>query len=223
MFLSDKVYLNARSVKLGQKQIPDFYRDLADYISQTYQVTVLYVSHSRWPNEAIEVVLDKKSESERFYDLRGLLDEPQEVVLKKLHELVIEKGSPNPNVDLKKIFLESDIYISFDDLESSEIAKMLDRIPFETLKETNEPYVWKFIPSLDFVLCLYYLDSDIEKHKLSGLSEKIKREFLTLVKQYDELNYITEQNNLLIFDSKSNFQRYDEFHYFHDGKWIRNK
>ncbi|MDB6119996.1 MAG: hypothetical protein JWO08_3777 [Verrucomicrobiaceae bacterium] len=207
VFSSDSEYLATKRIKRGEIRLLATRQALADWISTTYQVTVLnIIQDSIDPDNRprLQIILEWSDDSQSFsYD-----KDKQEAVKR---QCIAIAGDSAPSLQR--------LLVCFSAFESVAIAEAQGKVTEEETKalqtKINHPDIW--LISRSFMRVFFYTQAQVNLHQKSELAGRLTTGYWNLLACHDEFGYIKKRGFELSFDSKENFDQVYEgswFYYF---------
>jgi len=202
----DKDYKDTKLIKQGKKKLVSPFKELAEWISMTFEVNVLNVYYDRTERDnrpIINVIFEYKLDERRFLagDFGNYDPSKRKAITDKFKEFVEHE---NLLYDTKNI---SVIFSSFNPIAMDEAN---GRIPEEKIQELkikiNNRDLWEITRRFSFVTFFFYTDKQVEENLKIGMREKLSEEYYKVLKLYDEFGYFKSMSSSLAYmDSKENF------------------
>lgn len=215
---SDIEYQETKLIKLGQKQIEQRFKALADWISAYYDVKVLNIffdvmSHNGQPR--VSIILEFYDDAMKFHvddNWWSAFDSMKEKeIAEKYMELVKDP-------DAKRA---GEIFVCFSAFEPIALEEVNGMIPEERISELqdklNVPELWTISRCMNVCFFFVYTDKQAKAIRGSEIHQRFVDEYFLLLKEYDEFGYWSKDGFNVGIDSKENFDMNYEsnWHYFY--------
>lgn len=203
---SDESYKATKRLKQRKSRPTPPFDELADWIGSNWDVTVLnaiYESANHLHAPRIEVVLEHQREAQEFHRGVNFDDEKQTAVASKFIELV--SSNPNYQFDTNRLFV---IFSAFAPLAHQEADSQITDKQIEKLKaRIANPNLWEISRCFGSVTFMFYTDEQVRESKKKGLEKNYAKMYFELLKKHDEFGYLSEDEFIVSFDSKENFDK----------------
>lgn len=222
---TDKAYQQARSIKLGEYVLPDFYQRIVDWAKQKFQINLLdFTCETKqtsvgYKQQVVRLNLERTEECQR-------MDTPEnQNFLAEIFKGIFlsPEWAAFKHDDLKKDFWSvslapfPEVIVGFYALEDLELklAKKAVGERKEILAEKFPDLIWTIASMSDFnyPIIFFHTDASLKECLMNGVVETIKSDFLTELKKQDDFNYFGSHSVNLSFDSKESFER------DYEGNW----
>ena len=98
------------------------------------------------------------------------------------------------------------IFTGFDRTAIEEANHKIHQNEIDNLKqELASKNVWEIYREFATTTYFFYTDKQIDDYKTDGTTEIMSKQYLDILKKYDEFDYIKSDTYCLGFDSKENF------------------
>ena len=204
---SDKEYIDTKRYKRGELQLQEPFSNIACWIENKYAVKVLNVIYDKInPDQRprLQVCIESRKDCEIFSESDGInFDECKQTEILNQFLKLIEKEKST--IDTDKLFV---VFSAFAPIAIEEAnGKVKEEEIAQLLTKLVNAELWKIRPSFGGVTFFFFTKKQAEKSKKSDLLKVYSNEYLKLIKQYDEFNYIRNEQFIASFDSKENFDR----------------
>lgn len=227
MILVDRdVYDETLEILRGNKNLPDIYSELKDWLKKTYKITaynfVFQEIKYNNPTHRFELYILLSSESD--YDAMFISHKEfkhytynkdrQSQIANKLCELAKKYNSKN-------IHIYEDVWICYNNF-SKEMKSDFNECACQNIgkrlsEKFNKDAVWEIHALFGSAYVFYYRDADIKLNSENGVSKQIKDKYYQELHKLDEFSVFTYDSFNMVFDSKENVdQNYGGslFYYF---------
>jgi len=205
----------------------EVFRELANWINRVYDVKVLnicyetiVVAHTERPR--LEIVFETRKESELFKDENSINynSKKQEAISTKFSKLLKKKRRSFFNWKNETRYCTDNLLVMYSDFSSiakSEVNNKVTKEEIEKIKNTFvDDNVWDISNFFGSVTILFYTDEQVENNRDSELKAVIEKEYLSILKKYDEFGYYDKDGFCMMIDSKENFDNnYDSNWYYY--------
>lgn len=203
---SDKEYKSTKRIKRGEEQLASPFRELADWISRRWEVSVLNVAYDgRCELHAprIQVILEYGRELQQFRAGSNFDPAKQLEIKSKFMEL-----AGNESVVCENL---SDLFVVFSAFAPIAIEEAVGRLSEQDVNSMKRyiqnPDLWDVLRCFRQIVFLFYTDSQVAKYIKSGKLPEYRELCYKLLKPYDEFGYLVEGDLQVSFDSKQNFDK----------------
>ena len=201
----DEEYQATKLVKLGDAWLEPPFDELAEWISETWQVTVLNVIYDR-RNELhaprLQIILEHAADAGKFRDGLNFDDGKQAAIVDRFCEMV----STRPNdFDVTGLFV---VFSAFAPIAHEEADARISEEDVEALRlQIGDPELWYISRFFGRVTFFFYTNQQVKKRETNGSRAAYARSYFALLKPHDEFGYLREDEFTVAFDSKQNFDR----------------
>jgi hypothetical protein len=203
---SDKDYKRAKKLKKSSKKPPSPFCELAEWISDKYEVQVINIEYDKAiPDDRprLNVILNYKAEELKFCNSH--LGSYKSIEQKRIHEqfdIILKETGHNR--------LKTDgLFVVFSAFESVARIEANDNIPEKKISRLKDQLknkdLWIIRKAFDSVTFFFFTDDQVREYEKKGFRQEYAKNYLSLLKPYDEFNYFTIDNLPVYFDSKENF------------------
>ena len=224
---SDKDYQETKQLKKSGLPLASPFREIADWIASEYGVQVLNVRYEILAvndRPRLNVILEWDRDAEKFRDrtatpglaymLCNFDHGKQDRVLQQFKRLLVEQNIQGIVTD--RMFV---IFSSFEAAATIEANEMVTESDLDRLKQRlANPDLWLISRWSCTATFFFYTSAQAEEYEAKGLREVYTKEYLQLVKPWDEFGYITQSAILVRFDSKQNFDTNYQSNWFYYRK-----
>lgn len=214
---SDQDYKETKRIKQGKQSVPEPFQELAEWISNKWSVSVLnvrYDSANSLHAPRIQVVLEYKSDAQKFHHGVNYDKKKQEAVAEKFLEII--GRDPSHEFDVDRLFV---IFSSFAPIAKQEADSKITNGEIESLKrKIGNPDLWKISRCFGHVTFLFFTDEQVERYEAQGKKGEYAKLYFEILKPHDEFGYLEQEAFEVNFDSKQNFdENYQSnwYYYYH--------
>lgn len=200
----DEEYQATKLIKQGDAYLEPPFDDLAEWISETWQVTVLNIISDR-RNELhaprLQVILEHAADVRKFEDGLNFDHGKQAAIVDRFRELVSSRPS---DFDVTGLFV---VFSAFAPIALEEADDQISKEDVEALRlQMGDPELWCISRFFGKVTFFFYTDQQVKKRDASSRAA-YARSYFALLKPHDEFGYLSEDEFSVAFDSKQNFDR----------------
>lgn len=230
---SDKDYKDTKLVKQGKKVLSFPAYQISEWINNKYNVNILNVFfdtiHDNLPR--MNIIFEFQKDVEKFKTWNGNVNfDIKNNVAIRFRE-ILENSIPNTRY-LKKAkllkfrrFISGELLVIFTAFEPIATIEANMNIPekeiqkFQSKLHIND--LWKIYRFRSQITFFFYTELQARENEANGTADHLFDEYFTLLKKYDEFNYIRRHNLNIFFDSKENFDNnYQSNWYFYNHNVI---
>lgn len=203
---SDREYKLTRRIKQGKKHLQPPFAELAQWIADRWNVTVLNVICDRANSlhaPRLQVILEYETHVGRFRRGMNFDEEKQQAIADKFLE-ILDRDKTN-SFDVDGLFV---VFSAFTPLAIEEADTQLSEKDIKLLKrQINNQDLWEVSRCFGHVTFFFYTDDEMKRYEAAGKKEEYARLYYNLLKQHDEFGYLRERDFKVNFDSKQNFDK----------------
>lgn len=220
---TDPDYLDTKLIKQRVKKLDSIYQELADWINQKFNTPVLNIYHDKIDvnknRPRLSIIFEYYQSVEKFQDSIGNYDtEKQKLIANQFRQILKSKSILNRSF-FDRLFKKSYpsqfdtdrllvIFTAFEPIAREEVNQRIPQTEIDNLKqELSSKNVWEIYR--EFATTTYFFDTDkqIEDYKADGTTQIMTQQYFSILKKYDEFDYIKQDTHFLTFDSKENFDK----------------
>lgn len=216
---SDIEYKKTKLIKQGKNRIDVKFEQLANWVSEKYDVNVLDIQEEFMKhNSKIRVAVHLETHDEQMVFKEGddwwsnFDSVKQNEIAKKYIEIGNVLKLPTGGVlgvVIKRKPEVNDIFVSFSAFEPIAREEVNGLIPDKRIeklyKELELPEIWTISHCFGSATLFVYKDYQKDKIKNTAEFKLIEDKYFELLKEYDEFNYWKRENFGVGIDSKQNF------------------
>ena len=215
---SDQDYLQTKRLKKEAIPLEGPFRELAAWVSSTYQVSVLNILHDIVAPDArprLRIILEFTCDALKFREANSInFDSAKQTAICD-HFLTLLPQHGNHRFKVNGLFV---VFSAFEDVARIEANARVTKRELEILQTrlANET-LWLIRTAFDGVIFFFHTDAQVKETEGSVLRETFAQEYARLVEPYDEFGYLRRRGIAVGFDSKENFDtKYQSnwFYYF---------
>jgi len=210
-FPTDKLYIETKSIKLGQEVIKKEFRELANWAKNNLNISILNASFSL-KNEGSLPSLHIVFEHQKDYN--QLHGDPECPYNQKYNELIASnflRIVREFKMDGFADYNSENFHMSYSVFSTIAIVECLHKISKSELDQIKEKYISKGLWTISIhhgsVVIFYTTENEIEINAKSGVTMEIEKSIRELTNRYDEFNYLKEEAIFFGCDSKENFDK----------------
>ena len=227
---SDKEYKLAKRIKQKKNGIDSNFLELANWISEKYEVNVLNITHEIMTHDnririgiAVETENDEikfKESDERWANYNEKIqNEIAEKYLEICRTLEIPNGKSILGLTKKLKPKLNDVFVSASAFEPLAKEEANGLIPEPNIKELlaklNNNNVWTLSRCFGSATLFVFNDEQKEKISKSDFFKELEKRYFELLKEYDEFDYWKRDDFKIGIDSKQNFDENYESSWFY--------
>lgn len=205
---NDKLFEEVRRAKLEEIELPPELEQLGDWVSEQYDVDVLYIVYDQFEiptgedRPRLNLIFDTEADFERLHDAQGTLRQPIKMsVLRQFRRIIDESG-------LDEKYDTVDLHLICEDFSHAALSRAANQFRSAHQNELTGEFpdcpIWKLHGSGKHNVVFYHTDEDLAECDDNGCSDEIEEWFLESIKPFDEFDYIQADDLPLEFDSKQN-------------------
>jgi hypothetical protein len=227
---SNPDYVDTKLVKQGVKQLTPIFKELADWIYETFDTKVLNIYYDKIDTDKdrprLNIIFEFHQAVDRFKDDNGNYDSVKQNLIAEQFQQLLKSKSVQSNSLLDRIFKKPPaaqfdtyrlyvIFTAFEPIAREEVNQKIPQVEIHRLKQELRPKkVWEIYREFATTTYFFYTDKQIEDYTKDGTTQKMKQQYFELLKKYDEFDYIKPNTHFLNFDSKENFDKNFESNWF---------
>ncbi|MCL2119941.1 MAG: hypothetical protein FWH27_16105 [Planctomycetaceae bacterium] len=204
---SDWRYKQTRKIKRGKATLKPEFRELAEWINETYHVHTLNIIYDTMDNgkrPRLEICVEFESDERK---LRGrswfnLDSEKQSAIAEKFKQTF--QGET-----LKKTYLTENTWVYYRNFESIVKDEENESIPEEKIMELKNSIhnndLWEISRFGSRVTFFVFTEKQVEKYKESEVRKEWASQYFDLLEPYNEFGYFRRKKFSIRLDSKENF------------------
>lgn len=202
---ADKDYKETKLIKQGKKSINSKFVELAEWINQKYNVQVINIgfeimSHNKMPR--LNIIFENYDDEKKFLT-KKLEFHPikQKAISDKCNQILLREQK----IKFKSLFV---IFSSFKELAISETNEEISQIEIDNfIKRLSIKELKKIERSFFHTVFFLETDEQIQEFTENGNKEVLRIEYVKLLKNYDEFNYLDEDKYPIHLDSIENLNK----------------
>ena len=210
-FPTDKLYIETKSIKLGEKAGKREFRKLANWVEHNLNVTILNASFSlknRNTLPSLHIVFELQKD---YNQLHGDPEYPYNQKYNKLIASTFLRITEELKITGFANYNGEDFHMTYSVFSKVAIIECLNKISKSDLNQIKEKYLseglWEISIQHGSVIIFYTLETEIESNNKSGVNKEIENKIKELTHQYDEFGYLEEEPVFFGYDSKENFDK----------------
>ena len=222
ILLERDVYDETIAIIRNEKNLADIFIELKELIYKQFKVTAINFVYERikYNNPenrySLNILLLNKGDYQKMCDgpYGGYRKSKQKYIAEKFFELALRH-----NFDVKEHI--ADIWICYTDFYSELRAETNSIASAEAIAYIKREYpslpIWLICPQFSCVVVFYETDKHVIENNQNGMNVKLKQDYFSILKKYDEFECCDYDSFQVFFDSKEALDRYYEgnlFYYF---------
>jgi hypothetical protein len=227
----DKEYKITKLIKQGKSTMPEQFRQLAEWIGQTYHVKPLnIILDTIEPDQRprLNIIFEFFEEATQFKIPQGVNFDPvkQQAIAHRFNEINAESHQSKLYTLLQvvdKYFKPEKnllvIFSSFKPLAREEANQKVSQDELENLiTEIGNKDLWIISNQFASTTFFFYTDEQVKHYSSIGIESVYSDKYFQLLKQYDEFAYFNRDEFRISLDSKENFDKKfssNWYYYYH--------
>jgi len=217
---SDKSYKQTKKIKLGKATMKPEFRELAEWIDQTYHVktlNIIYETIDHGERSRLEICVEshanyRKLFGRKFYNSNS---ETEAAIIEKFKQTL--RGKALKNICLtEKIFT---FYAAFEPIAQDEANMNISKEKIEELKKSiNNKDLWEISRFSSRTTFFVFTDKQLKKYEKSKARKEWANQYFDLLEPYNEFGYFKRDKFTIELDSKENFDnnyKSSWYYYYH--------
>jgi hypothetical protein len=199
LLITQEQYDHAMSVIHGEEEMLPFFQDLRDRIKQEYNI------------KAIDFFIEEENSGpeskKRIHMLINKYMDYQHTRFRKKLDRINQKMQELCDAHHFMSLDELDPYIGFYNFRPIYEAECVNLASKQAIPLLKKKYSSNNISDIIYsgfgsVTVFYTLKTDAENNRMKGINDKIKEDFYTILKPFDEFKTIKYEESYITFDSK---------------------
>lgn len=213
ILLEESKYNETIAILRNQKKLPEIFSELRELMNNQFRINAVNFTYEKIPYNnpenryRLEVLLRNKGDYTKMCDgpYGGYKKNRQKFIADKFYELAIKYSVD----DLEHI---KDIWVCYNNFHAELSAEANRLASAEAIAFIKEKYkevpIWQIYQQFSGGVVFYQTDSQVKEYEQNGISEKIKKDYFTILKEYDEFECFDDADNFLLsFDSSELLER----------------
>ena len=213
---SDKEYQATKLIKQGKEVLAAPFNELAQWISSTWNVTVLNVIYDHTDlccRPRLQVILELEKDAWTFRDGVNYDKQKQKHIIDEFRNIISRDKIQGFDVD--NLFV---VFSAFEPIAKEEADSQIHEEEIAALKNRiDNPDIWEISRCFGHVTFFFFTDDQVKRYEAEGKRDIYARMYFDLLKPHDEFGYLSEEEFKIKFDSKQNFDdnyRGNWFYYY---------
>jgi len=199
--LDDNLYEETKNIVLGKTEKSPLLIEFSDWFLSTYSVRILNI-HLEQSKRLLSIIIENADGYRKMfhepYHVPHKIEEYVPQIVGEFNKLVSKCQSASES-QFAGMFVN---YYDFSQETKTDVNKKAIREANTKLKEKYS-MIWEVARYGDSgPVIFYYFDREIKENEVNGISETIAIDYLSILRKYDELNFVTRENLDIKFDSK---------------------
>ncbi len=214
---SDREYKATKRIKQGKKDLAAPFDELAQWVADTWKVSVLNVIYDRAKSlhgPRLQIILEYEKHARKFRRGVNFDREKQESISEKFLNIISKDDTHSFDVD--GLFV---VFSAFAPLAEEEADGQILEEEVEALKiRIGNPDLWEISRCFGRVVFFFFTDDQVKRYENEGKRDVYAKMYFGLLKPHDEFGYLRERDFGVGFDSKQNFdENYESnwYYYYH--------
>ena len=211
----DQEYKLTKLIMQGKATMNEEFQQLANWIDKTYGVKTMNIIYDKIDKDEkprLNIIFEKCEESELFSNGAGF-DEVRQHEIASKFELDLNNSRIPPKYQTSNILV---IFSAFEPIAKTETYWRVSKDEIDNLRlELNMKDLWTIHSNtFDSPTFFFYTDKQLKEYSNSEIKQLLTKKCFEVIKKYDDFNYFREEQFLIQFDSKENFENY------YKGSWF---
>ena len=197
MIFLHRNYDKTKEIILGLREKSPLVQEMENWMATTFSVNLLDINLLPTPSKKHSADLSfiiEKCPDKIYLHKDEILLEFKKVA--SIQNYVSDEILNNPFVEFVNFYAEARRLVN---VKATQEA--------ETLFAKKFPMIWKIEKEFSHLIVFYYTDKDITTYEDNKISDLIKNDYYSIIKKHDELNYFSNENMHISFDSKENIDK----------------
>jgi hypothetical protein len=229
----DKEYKATKQIMLGKEAMNPDFRELADYIDQTFGVKTINIIYDTFDKEKrprLNICFEFENEKQSFNENNGNFNfdsKKQKLIAGKFKETVKEQNTFKQN-GLFDFFIKSqkekyktdNVWVYYSAFEPIARIEANENVPKNQIvqlkKELNNNDLWEISRAFSGTTFFLYTDKQVKYYENSEARKLWADKYFELLEPYNEFGYFKRDTFNVYIDSKENFDNnYDSSWYYY--------
>ncbi|HOD09148.1 MAG TPA: hypothetical protein PKH91_00240 [Flavobacterium sp.] len=229
---SDKEYKATKQIMLGKATINFDFRQLADFIDQTFGVktiNIIYDTFGKEKQPRLNICFEFEREKQSFNDDKGNFNfdnKKQKVIVNKFKQtleeqkIIEKKGFFGFFAKTKNEKYKTDnVWVCYSAFEPIARHEAIDNIPeskvIQLKKELDNKYLWEISKAFGGTTFFLHTDEQVKLYENSETRKVWANKYFDILEQYNEFGYFKREMFNIYLDSKENFDRNYESNWYY--------
>ncbi|MCX2451451.1 hypothetical protein OQX61_09225 [Pedobacter sp. PLR] len=204
MYTSERDYHSTKLIKKGEKVLDSSFSRFADWILEEFgwkPINIIYDKIDPNDRPKLSLIFELQGQASVFHNGTGYDEGKRKAIVDQFKAFRNENGGISDN---------SDIWVIFQEFEPAEQAACNEKIPQEEINAFKSRFLdqqlWEIARFGAYTTFIFETKEQLTGSKENGVQAEIRKEYLKLLKSYDEFNYFSLENLPIVFDNKENFE-----------------
>lgn len=204
MYTSERDYHSTKLIKQGEKVLDSSFSRFADWILEEFgwrPINIIYDKIDPNDRPKLSLIFELQGQASVFHNGTGYDEGKRKAIVDQF------KFFRNENTGSSD---HSDIWVIFQEFEPAEQAACNEKIPQEKINgfkaRFKNQHLWEIARFGAYTTFFFETKEQMIRSKENGIQAEIRKEYLELLKPYDEFNYFSLENLPVVFDNKENFE-----------------
>ncbi|MBB2149242.1 hypothetical protein [Pedobacter gandavensis] len=204
MYTSERDYHSTKLIKRGERALDGSFSKFADWILEEFgwrPINIIYDKIDPNDRPKLSLIFELQGQASVFHNGSGYDEGKRKAVVDQFRSFRKENTGISDN---------SDIWVIFQEFEPAEQAACNEKIPQEEINTFRAKFMdknlWEIARFGAYTTFFFETKEQMINSKVNGLQAEIRKEYLALLKPYDEFNYFNLENLPVVFDNKENFE-----------------
>ena len=229
---SDKEYKATKQIMLGKATINFDFRQLADFIDQTFGVktiNIIYDTFGKEKQPRLNICFEFEREKQSFNDDNGNFNfdnKKQKIIVNKFKQTLKEQKI----IEKKGFFVfftktknekykTDNVWVCYSAFEPIARHEAIDNIPeskvIQLKKELDNKYLWEISRAFGGTTFFLHTDEQVKLYENSETRKVWASKYFNILEQYNEFGYFKRDMFNIYLDSKENFDRNYESNWYY--------
>ena len=225
---SDKEYMMTKLLKKGEVKMEELFVNLAAWIAQTFNVTVLNIIYDTIDNgqrPRLQIIFEIYPDYLLFMANYGYDRDKQKLVATQFGEVLktqrrhkrwslfdFFKKRATTKYSCKNIWIA---FSAFDKIAMEEANRNISEEEVQQLEAAiNMAEIWRIYPTFSSAVFFFYTEEQVVAYKTPETEKYLAERYYQILKPHDEFDYIKKSEFKIELDSK---ERFDDLY---KGSWF---
>jgi hypothetical protein len=228
----DKEYKATKQIMLGRGTMNSNFRELADFIDQTFAVktiNIIYDTFGKEKRPRLNICFEFEREEQSFNENSSYFNfdsKKQKIIADKFKQtlkeqkIVTEKGLFDFSKKSQNEKYKTDnVWIYYSAFEPIAKIEAIENVPQEKvvqlMKEINNNDLWEISSAFSGVTFFMYTDEQVKHYENSETKRFWAGKYFNLLEPYNEFDYFKRDKFNISLDSKENFDNNYQSNWFY--------
>lgn len=204
MYTSERDYHSTKLIKKGEKALDSSFSRFADWILEEFgwkPINIIYDKIDPNDRPKLSLIFELQGQASVFHSGTGYDEGKRKAIVDQFKAFRNESSGISDN---------SDIWVIFQEFEPAEQAACNEKIPQKEINAFKsrflDQHLWEIVRFGAYTTFVFETKEQMTGSKENGVQAEIRKEYLKLLKPYDEFNYFSLENVPIVFDNKEDFE-----------------